>query len=512
VSAGTTRPAGFRGEFLEDAVHREEHGRASGILKSSPIAVARPRDASDVGILVAWAGRSGVSIVPRGAATGMPGGNVGPGVAVDFRAGMRRIVSIDPERRLARVEPGVTLAELNSAAAPFGLHLPVDPSSGRLCTLGGMIANNAAGAHSVRHGATRAWVRSVEVVLSDGRRATATRGTSGLESPLGAIERAIIPRLEAHRDDIERTWPRVRKNSSGYAIREALESGDILDLLVGSEGTLGLVVSAEVSLAPLPRVRGLAVVEVGRLEDVGRAVPLLLPAGPATCELLDRTFLDLVRSGGGDFPLPVNPGAEGILFIEAEGDSRAEVEARLDSFVRLLDGIADRVTLSSEAGEQARLWELRHAASPIIKRLAGSRVPMQFIEDGVVPIPHLPEYIRALRAILARHGLPAVIFGHAGDGNLHVNPLVDVRSTGWLTEVEEVLEEVVGVIVELGGTLAGEHGDGRLRAPFVERIWGAALTEHFRAVKRAFDPGEILNPGVILPRPGQRPLEAIRTF
>ncbi|HEU0015052.1 MAG TPA: FAD-binding oxidoreductase [Longimicrobium sp.] len=501
-------PPGFRGDFWVDETRRASFAEHSGILRSVPRAVAVPHDTLDVSAVARWAWEHGLPLVPRGGGTGMPGGNVGPGVAVDLATRFRRTRLLDPARRIARVEPGVTLAELNAEAARHRLHFPVDPSSADRATFGGMIANNSGGAHTVRYGATRAWVQALDVVLADGTRALVRRGERA-EGPLAAVLREVDDVLTP-RDPVIDGWPRVRKNSSGYALREYLESGDAVDLLVGSEGTLAMVLSAELRLAPVPAARGLALVEFTDLEAAGAAVRRILELQPATCEIIDRTFIDLVRSGGGDPGYPLRPGLEAILFVEMEGDGAAEVAERLDALRAHLAGDADRVSLATDAAEQERFWHVRHAASPLIARLAGERVSMQFIEDGVVPVERLPDYIRLLRRVLAEHELPAVIFGHAGDGNLHVNPLVDLTRAGWRDEAEEIVYEVARGVAELGGTMAGEHGDGRLRAPVLETVWGAEMVERFRGVKRAFDPRGILNPGVILPLPGQRPLDAIK--
>jgi FAD/FMN-containing dehydrogenase len=478
----------------------------------------------------------------------MPGGNIGGGVVVDLVCGFRAPPRVDPEARLAYVRPGITLAELNTACAPHSLQFPVAPSSGDRCTIGGMIANNAAGARSVRYGATRAWVESLDLVLADGSRATTMRGQPVSSGAPGApdegapgIERGPRVRAPSHtrrragaadsrtidslalartlamvdsallpdRARIEETWPRVRKNSSGYAIREYLETGDAVDLLVGSEGTLAMIVGAILRLAPVPARRGVALLEFSSLEAAGEAVLSLLPLGPSTCELLDRTFLALARSGGESFAYPIGHDREAILLVEMEGDSTAEVSGRLDEIRSAVINLADDVSIAIDPDRQAAFWGIRHAASPTIARLAGDRVSMQFIEDGVVPIDRLADYIHLLRSTLARHDLPAVIFGHAGDGNLHVNPLVDVTAPGWRGTLEDVLTEIAAGVAELGGTLAGEHGDGRLRAPFLDTIWGSAMVGRFRAVKDAFDPSNILNPGVILPLPGQRAFDLL---
>jgi FAD/FMN-containing dehydrogenase len=174
--------------------------------------------------------------------------------------------------------------------------------------------------------------------------------------------------------------------------------------------------------------------------------------------------------------------------VEMEGEAAEEVEAKLDGLRAAMAGVADRVSVAADEAERERFWHVRHAASPLIARMAGARVSMQFIEDGVVPVERLADYVRLLRGVLARHGLPAVIFGHAGDGNLHVNPLVDVAKPGWRDEAEAIVHEVAEGVARLGGTMAGEHGDGRLRAPVLETVWGAETVALFRAVKDAFDP------------------------
>lgn len=512
ASAFPPSPDHFRGLFHLREADRSPFAGASGILYALPDAVAVPADAEDVCTLVRWAADSGTPLVPRGAGTGMPGGNVGRGVLVDLVPGLCHLYPVDAAARRVRIQPGITLGNLNRACAGYGLHFPVDPSSAERATLGGMLANNSAGAHSVRYGATRAWTEALDVVLADGTTATARRGQPPehprLRSILAGIDRSLLPA----RERILAEWPRVRKNSSGYALCEYLRSCDAVDLLVGSEGTLALIVGAELRLAPTPACRGLALLEFTTLEAAGAAVESLLPLQPSTCEILDRTFLDLVRDAGADPGYPLRPGLEAILLVEMEADSAEEVAEALQRVAAAAAGLADRISLASDLEQQARFWKVRHAASPLIAARTDGLVSMQFIEDGVVPVSRLPDYLLALRRTLARHDTPAVIFGHAGDGNLHVNPLVDVRAAGWRSTVERILYQITDVIAELGGTMAGEHGDGRLRAPLLDAIWGAEMVAHFRAVKTAWDPTGIFNPGAILPLPGQQPLDALRTF
>jgi FAD/FMN-containing dehydrogenase len=501
----------FRGEFLLDEDDRARFADASGILRAVPRAVAVPVDAQDLARLIRWAAATTTPLIPRGAGTGMPGGNVGPGVAVDLFSHFREIGPPDTEANRIRVQPGMTLAALNRACAPAGLRFPPDPSSAERATIGGIVANNSAGAHSVRYGATRRWVHALDLVLADGTMARVERG----RAPEGAL-RPIAERVDSLLQPIARElldrWPRVRKNASGYALREYLDSGDLVDLIVGSEGTLALVVAAELDLAPIPAARGLALLEFTSLTAAGQAIQDLLPLEPATCEILDRTFLELVRQAEADSAYPLRPGLEAIILVEMEGADEEAVSAGLERVRETVRDRADHVAIAREPGEQHGFWTVRHAASPIIAAQAGRRVSMQFIEDSVVPVDRLPDYILALREILARHHLPAVIFGHGGDGNLHVNPLVDVDRPGWRDELETVLGEVAALVASLGGTLSGEHGDGRIRAPLLETIWGSATVNLFREIKEIFDPARILNPGVILPLPGQRPLDYVRPY
>lgn len=512
MSAPLPADFGFHGPFLLDPTDRARYAEASGILASLPRAAALPLDAADVAALVRWAAATASPLVPRGAGTGMPGGNVGGGVAVDLVTSFRSHGPVDRALRRVSVEPGLTLAELNRECEPAGLHFPPDPSSAQRATLGGILANNSAGSHSVKYGATRRWVHALDVVLADGSPARVERGAPPRDAAIGALAERIDALLQPRRAEIEARWPEVRKNASGYALREYLTSGDLVDLLVGSEGTLALVVGAELELAPIVPARGLALLEFTSLAAAGEAIQAILPLGPATCEILDRTFLELVRKAGADAEYPLREGLEAILLVEMEGSDEGEVDAGLRRVTEAVRGRADRVALALDPDEQHRFWAVRHAASPIIAAQAGGRVSMQFIEDCVVPVDRLPDFIRALREILDRHHLPAVIFGHAGDGNLHVNPLVDVHQPGWRDFLERILGEVAALVARLGGTLTGEHGDGRLRAPLLQTIWGSEMVGLFQAVKEIFDPTGILNPGVILPLPGQRPLDAVRGY
>ncbi len=490
-------PAGYRGQFRTDDVARALYAEGAGIFRILPAAVAVPADREDLALLARWAHAGGVAVVPRGAGSGMPGGNVGTGVVVDLSRAFREEPAVDAGARTARAGASVTYRALNAAAERQGLSLPPDPSSGAFCTLGGMVATNASGARTLKYGAMRAWVRGLEFVTAEGETGRADARTHGRTAAERRFERDVAPGIRAHASELEAAAPRTTKNSSGYALDAWARSGATTDLLTGSEGTLAMVTGVEVALAPLPARRSTLLVTLRSLDDVGPAVQALRPLGPSAMELLDRTYLDLVRDAAqGRVP----DGTEAVLLVEFEGDGRGAVEA-----VRHL---ASTTELAVDPASVSRLWELRHLASPILARLPGQQRSLQVVEDGCVPVDVLGRYIRALREAADAHRFGIVIFGHAGDGHLHANLLADVSQPDFPARLASCLEAVTGVQLSLGGTPSGEHGDGRLRAPFVARAFGDAYLELCRRTKAAWDPTGILNPGVKLAAEGAAPFRA----
>jgi FAD/FMN-containing dehydrogenase len=494
-------PPGFHGEFRTDDVARALYAEGAGIFRIIPVAVAVPERRDDVALLARWAAGEGVSLVPRAAGSGMPGGNVGPGVVIDLSRALREPPSIDAAALTARCGAAVTYQALNGAAAAFGLQLPPNPSSGAFCTIGGMVATNAAGAQSVKHGAMRRWVRALEYVTVDGelgRTEERGHGISGVRTrTVTAAERRFLqdvaPDIGAHAAELAAAAPHTTKNSSGYALDAFAASGRLADLLTGSEGTLAVITAVEVALAPLPAERATLLVTLRSLDDVGPAVLALRPFGPSALELLDKTYLDFVR---GAVQRHIPAGTEAVLLVEFESAAHEAAAA-----VRHLAEITE---LADDTASVGRLWELRHLASPILASLPDNQRSLQLVEDGCVPVSVLGRYIRALREAAAAHGFGIVIFGHAGDGHLHANLLADVAVPDFPARLASCLDAVTGVQLSLGGTPSGEHGDGRLRAPYLARTFGDAYAELCRRTKAAWDPAGILNPGVKVPTEGER--------
>lgn len=496
-------PAGFRGAYRSDHLALAVYSEAAGIGRIVPSAVAVPDDADDVVTIVKWAKERSIPLIPRGSGTSMAGGAIGSGVIVDLSR-MNTIGSVDLHSHSIWVGPGALRGAVNRVAFDSGLRFPVDPSSGEYCTVGGMVSTNAAGAHTLRFGATRDWVIALDCVFEDGSRAKISR----LQSlPKG------IPALERFLSDVEPKMIEsdsllhigVAKDSSGYGIASYAHTRKLIDLLVGSEGTLAIIVGVQLGLAPLARTTSSVLGAFRSLDDAVAGAVKARAAGAVACELLEKTFLDVAS-------LPsIPPKTEAVLLAEVEGGSDQETAKSakdLASAFTVSGAIMTQVALGQ--AEQHEMWELRHAASPILSKLDPSLKSMQFIEDGAVPPANLADYVRGVRSALEKRDIRGVIFGHAGDAHMHVNPLVDVSSPDWRSKVEGLLDEIVDLTASLGGTLSGEHGDGRLRTPLMSRVWSENARELFSLVKKAFDPAGILNPGVKVPLSGQKPLGDIK--
>lgn len=498
------------GVYRTDLRARAAYAEGAGIYRIVPRAVCLPADLGDLHRVVTWAAARRRPLIPRGAGSAMGGGNVGEGVVVDLTAMRPRRVEVHASGRRATTGAAVTLAEINAAAALEGLRLPPDPSSSRWATAGGAVSTNAAGARSVRYGSVRRWIHAVDLMMADGTVARLARGDGG-DPAMGSS--AAFPALRTFWNDVapairaaERLvldrFPRTRKNASGYALDAFLASGDALDLIIGAEGTLGIVTAVEWRLDRIPPHRAALRIALADLDHLPDVVGALAALEPSAVELLDRTFLDFVSHARMPEGLrEMLRDIDAVLLIELEGDTASALRASVRNATDAVRPWAASVTTAVDAEEAEQLWALRHAASPLLAALPEDRRSLQVVEDGCVPISRMGEYIRAVRRAAETHRVTAVMFGHAGDGHIHVNLLPEVAQPDWKHRVGALFEEVSEAVIRLGGTPAGEHGDGRLRASVLERCYGPQIVGLFRAVKAAFDPLGILNPDIILPGP-----------
>ncbi len=477
--------------------------RSTGPIRIKPRALAQPTTLDEIRELTRMARAEGRSLTTRGAATGMPGGNVGPDLVVEMMTGFSTIEEPDLANKTIVAGAGAILGDVAKIAATHGLDLPPMPSSAALCSVGGAVANNAAGARSFGHGAIRDWVLDVEAVLGDGSvirldGETHHPGLNKLRVQLGDRWPQMAP-----------DWPQVRKNSSGYAIPEFLASNGAAQLLTGSEGTLGIVTRTRFRLREAPAARGVGLVALPAVEDLLPVIAAARRVGASACEFFGQRFLAMADLSNHPTAGPIVGRAWGMILVEVEGTDQ-RVLADLDGLAAAWRALGFRFTMSADPSEVEALWAIRRDASPTIAaRAKAGQTSVQFVEDSVVPVENLPQYLTDLDRILDTARIEGIVFGHAGDGNVHVNPLIDFRDPNWKAKVRGILEGVAESVARCGGTLSGEHGDGRIRAPLLDRIWSSEAISAFHLIKDSLDPHGVLNPGVILPTPGQDPLSGM---
>ena len=500
-----------------DRLHRALYATDASVYQIVPLMVAFPASAADVAAAVQVCARFGVPITARGGGTSQAGQSIGPGVILDCSRHLDRIVEINAEERWVRVQPGCVLDELNRALAPHGLLFAPDISTSNRATIGGMIANNSSGARSVYYGKTIDHVLALDVVLSDG-------SLVHLE-PIDAVEldakcrqtqfegecyRAIRRLAAEHADEIDRRFPKILRRVGGYNLDDFVPERrngrfNLARMLIGSEGTLGLTVEAKLNLVDRPRARATMVVEFADLLDALAATPTILRHHPAAVEVVDKYVLDSTRMNPEatrlrDF-LRGDPAA--ILLIELYGETSDELPPRLEALSRELqiEGHGYSRLAITEAAAQARAWKLRTMALGLSMAEKGDAKAISFVEDTAVAPDRLRDYIAELLQIVGRHGTKAGVYAHASVGCLHVRPVVDLKTEAGVQRFEAIADEVADLVLKYGGALSGEHGDGLVRGPFQQKMYGPELYEVFREIKRTFDPKNILNPGKVVDSP-----------
>lgn len=499
----------IRGDIVTDDAARHVYATAACIYRIMPLAIARPRDTEDVAAIVRYAADNGIPITPRGGGSGVAGHSIGPGIVIDFAPHMRSILSVGDD--WVEVQPGVVLDKLNARLAKIGKRFGPDPSSGAYCTLGGMIANNSSGARSIKFGSTRRHIIDLEIVTASGEIVNTDSMSNNVRARhavplrsdgwLGEIQNNLSRLIESNREIIDSRRPKVTKNSSGYELWDIIASNGAIDparIIAGSEGTLAVVTKARLKVVPLASHVGVTLVAFDSLERAMSAAPLLRESDPSAIEILGDTFLDLLRKYRPDMAGMLPPPGCCMLLVEIEAVTRDELESKLEkvSESALKAGSSSLESASDKTGA-ARLWGLRKAGSPIIGSIPGPKRPTRFVEDMVVPPERLSDFVQKFAAILRKHDCMAPVIGHAGDGNIHVNPILDLSDPAASKKLERIAGEVYSLVGDFDGSLSGEHGDGRLRAPYLRNHFGG-LYGVFGEIKYLFDPKGILNPGVII--------------
>lgn len=511
-----------RGEVRFDAHSRLLYSTDASLYQITPQGVVLPRDAQDVATTLEIAAEAKVPVVPRGGGTSLAGQSIGDAIILDFAKYMNRVISIDPDRRTAVVQPGLRLDRLNRAATPHGLHFGPDPQTIRQCALGGMISNNSCGSRSVVYGKTGDHVHSLKCMLPDteqvhfgpvDRNAVAT-----LPGREGEIARRVTDLLEPRRERILERYPKVPRRVSGYNFDMILEEEELnlAKLIVGSEGTLATILEAELGLVPLPQARSLVLLSFRERWTSMDAIPVILPEqGLSALEIVDSRVLNGARQiihyrTTASFAAP---DAQGVLFCEFSGDSADEVTALANDFARRAAGLpgAPSARVFLDPKDQTAAWALRQAATGLLYRTTSSRdiKPQEFVEDTGIPPEKLGAYTRRFEEIVHRNGTTLGFFGHAGQGCLHIRVDLNLKRGEDVDRMQRIAGEVAELVVEFGGSLSGEHGDGLARSEFLPIMFGPEIMELHRGVKQIFDPHARMNPGKIVP-PVQKMSENLR--
>src|SRR6056297_2171457 len=510
----------------DGAVRFDEYTRVlyatdGSIYSAQPAGVVFPRDVEDVRAAVRVAADHDAPVLPRGAGTSLAGQTVGPGcVVLDLSRHMDDIRAIDPDEQTAVVQPGVVQDDLDDALTDWGLRFAPDPASSNRATIGGGIGNNSTGAHSVRYGITDAYVEECEVVLADGS-LIRTRDVV-LDSPEwdrivskddreAAIYRTVRALVEDNADEIESRYPELKRSVSGYNLQKVIredESGEqiinLSKLLVGAEGTLGIVVEATLSLVTRPDETALAVCCYDDLLEALAAVPEALDLDASAVELMDDEVFRLAADSAeyAEYAEPIPEGTEAALMLEFDSEVVEDLpDAIAGATATLVDeGAAFDALEAVTSEEQDRLWKLRKAAIPLLMSMEGDPKPYPFVEDASVPPAELATYAEEFRAVLDDHGTSAAFFAHAGSGTLHIRPVLSLKAEDGVETMHAIAEDVTSLVLEHDGAFSGEHGDGLARTEFNPKLYGPQLWDAFKAVKSAFDPDWRLNPGTVVYR------------
>jgi FAD/FMN-containing dehydrogenase/Fe-S oxidoreductase len=475
---------------------RAEYSTDASLYRVVPQAVAFPRHADEVIAAVATCAAMGVPVTARGAGTSIAGNAVGAGLVIDFSRHLNRVVSVDPEAAIAVVEPGVVLAELQAAARPYGLRFGPDPSTHSRCTVGGMIGNNACGSRALGYGRTSDNVQALDVITATGDRLGPDR--------VDAV-RALV---NANLATIRTEFGRFGRQISGYSLEHLLpERFDLARALVGTEGTLGVLVGATVRLVQAPAATVLVALGYPDMATAADAVPALLPLKPTAVEGMDRRIVDVVVARHGAARVPDLPRGGGWLLVELGGETLAQARAAAEQVVAAADALDSRVV--TDPAEAAALWRIREDGAGLASRSTDGRPAHAGWEDAAVPPAALGAYLRDFDALLTEHGLSGVPYGHFGDGCVHVRIDFPLQRDGGVGAFRSFLFDAARLVARYGGSMSGEHGDGRARSELLPLMYSPAAIELFAAVKAVFDPADLLNPGVsVRPRPLDADLRA----
>ena len=505
--------AAIEGEVRFDTISRALYSTDASVYQISPLGVVVPKSRGDVLRVLEICRRHRRPLTMRGGGTSQAGQAIGEGVQIDVSKYLNRVIEVNTAEQWARVEPGIVLDELNAQLAPHGLRFAPDVSTASRATVGGMMANNSSGARSVIYGKTIDHVLEMTVALSDGS-VVELREMPRADVPAGeTLEaecyRTVLRLAREHADEIERRYPKVLRRVGGYNLDEFSDPArpvNLAKIVVGSEGTLGIILEAKLRLVRLPKAKAVMVISFADLLEALAATPAILRHGPSAVEVMDKSILDHTRQNAAldrirSTFIDGDPGA--TLCVEFYADQKSDLPPRLAALEQDLRAHRFGYAYRSETdpAAQARIWSLREASLGLSMAMKSDAKSISFVEDTAVAPERLRDFIERFLNLIRRHGTTAGVYAHASVGCLHVRPVINLKTGQGVQTFAAIAQEVAELVLEFGGALSGEHGDGLVRSPFMKQMFGPVLYEAFREIKRTFDPLGILNPGKIVDAP-----------
>ena len=524
--------ARVNGEVRFDEYSRQLYATDASLYEVLPIGVVYPQSTEDVAAVMSYCAQREIPVLPRGGGTSLAGQTVNEAVVLDFSRYMNDLVGARPDDRRARAQPGIKLGDLNGELADHGLKFAPDPAWGDKSVLGGAIGNNSTGAHSLQYGKTDAYIEECEVVLADGTVTTFGEVTReelrDRADPDGDLEARIYAEIERilaeEGEEIESHYPDLKRNVSGYNLDWVLDDAqdgtiNVASLLAGSEGTLAIVTEAEVSLEPIPETKSMGLLAYEGLIEAMEDVADILEHDPAAVEVLDDVLIDLAQDTAEfeDVVGMLPEGTRAVLIVEFYADDEESGRQKVADLLAdrtngvdpAADPTADRTVVDTpirafdamEAHDEAKrekFWKMRKSGLPILLSRTTDEKHGSFIEDTAIPPANLPEYVADFQEILEEHDTFASFYAHAGPGVLHIRPLINTKSVEGVETMESIADAVTDLVVKYGGSVSGEHGDGRARTQWNEKLYGADLWETFQELKSVFDPDWLLNPGQVV--------------
>jgi FAD/FMN-containing dehydrogenase/Fe-S oxidoreductase len=490
-----------KGDVGVDIYTRTVFSTDASIYRIVPQCVVAPKDESDVMAVIRYAAENGVSLAPRGAGSGLAGESLVDGIVLDVRRYMNAILETAEDGSWVRVQPGVVLDALNLHLSKWGRKIGPDPSSGNRAVVGGIIANNATGAHSLQYGYIADYVQSVRAVLPDGTCVELTESMYGdSQGPEAKLAEACLKLLAGNQELIDRVQPATKRNRCGYTIQNIVQDStvNLAKLMAGSEGTLAVFTEVTLRTVPVPGAKGLVQFEFADFETMARAVPVIAEGGAAACELMDQALMEMARRAYPGYNKVLPADCAVTLLVEHVGDDDQSVRSQIEKTARSVGALSTQYQVVLNENEQAFLWKSRKDAVPLLNREKGPAHPIAVIEDVSVRNSQLDKYILGLKRIGKKYDIPMTFYGHAGDGELHIRPYLDLSRAEDIDRLSEIAKETFALAWSLGGTISGEHADGLLRAAFIEAQYGPAYYQVLKDIKQIFDPAGILNPGKII--------------